>query len=490
LGDDLPAGVEEGAHIYGECGYYESTERYPNNPDVWGDNAGKPMRFVVMPDVADAPIISNNKTGGVLGSINLPNSDVYINKLGLRSPNIETIIDSLPSEIKAQMEGWEIVRADRRNNKRVLASGIIQNMRFTDWSEGTDQASIDAITAGGNAGADLDDDFRLYQNFPLNDLRPDFYVRSPIPAVGPLGLTQRTPNPNYRKDVFSFVSPDTSFNKNMLFQGDAIVHGLMYGTAMYSNAWLSPYPELKDKGNDSDLSAYQSVVVGHYNNYKRSAPGNIRRKLKESMYIPFNAQVSGGNAGIPVHNITRNSTVLLAMNKSLADPDIQDTSQMQVYRDAGGWPDGKTATGMTSSHYVSIISNIANQYGGVFDARWCSTNQDETMVKNNQVFFGGDSYLGAFANKRQMVFFKNAQAYINFDDGSEGVDLKTSESIKSVSFNYLAARKNAKRDSRTEGQDPGGFLDTGDLGFLPVIYTGIPYFFCESDYNLDLRMLG
>jgi hypothetical protein len=49
----------KGPWEYGELGYWESTEEYPCNNDVWGDLAGQKIRHHKFPDVLVSPIIEN-----------------------------------------------------------------------------------------------------------------------------------------------------------------------------------------------------------------------------------------------------------------------------------------------------------------------------------------------------------------------------------------------------------------------------------------------
>lgn len=49
----------KGPYQYGELAYWESTEEYPCNDDVWGDLAGEKIRHHKFPDVLVSPIIEN-----------------------------------------------------------------------------------------------------------------------------------------------------------------------------------------------------------------------------------------------------------------------------------------------------------------------------------------------------------------------------------------------------------------------------------------------
>lgn len=475
VGDDLADPNGEGASTYGEFGYHESTDLWPDNPDVYGSNAGMPIRRFKMPDYSIAPIMDGK---------NMFRSDteiVSIYRMGIRFANIEEIMNSLPDSIKSDIAGYELVRADRRNNKSVIGSGVLFNMWYQNWLDST--VSFPFFGGSFPFNQTQPDDIRLYPNYPLNDLNPDPLIDKV--TIGTDTATGHTPNDRYRKDVFTFLSPDTSFEKNLLFSSDLLIHSEIYGTVKTTVSYLNPYPELQDKGNSEYKSAYQMLALGTYNNWKPSVPGRLRRKVQESMYIPFNSQVSSGVVGLPIQNITRESTVLVSTTKEIADPTIEDTSRA-VITDAD-WAcnfDKNPRYRTGSLYYVSLVAPIANQYGSVFDPRYCFTNYDNSNIKNGIPIFGGDSYISPFSIKRQLMFYQNAQAFKDQPDGELGIDLKNSETINNTRYHYEALRKKARTDSDTQCESGNA------IAKMPVIYTGIPVIYCESDYNIDLRGNG
>jgi hypothetical protein len=485
-GEDALVGGE-GPWLYGEMGYWENTsDRYPLDSNIWGKDAGQPIRRFMMPDHSVAPLIDGE---------NKFNTDSYVStiyRLGLRFDNIEDVFASMPADIKAKIGGYELVRADRRNNKSVIGSGLLYNMWYKDWSGAAGDATFtDLNDFGLNSGSS---DVRLYPNYPLNDLRPDGHIRKMVLGNfdNPNFPPYLFPQDLYRKDIFTFVSPDTSFNKNMLFSGDLYIHKEMYGVAKNLVAFAEPYPQFRDRQpDDSTQSAYHNLVLGYYNNWKKGIPGQLRRKITEAMYVPFNAQVGGGLAGLPIHNLTRESSVFLYLGKILNDPSIIDTSRTNLGDPDFGcniYPPGPRYRN-ASAFYASIISRISNQYGGVFDPRYMYTNQDSTTIRNKKPVFGGDTYIAPFSIKRQFAYFQNVQSYIDFENSQEGIDLKNTSTIPTVMFFYEAIRKNANLDSVTECEGSTQF-GGNRIGYLPLFSTGIPIAFFESDYNVDLRING
>lgn len=481
-GTDLLNPAGEGPAQYGEFGYNEELDEYPLDANVWGSNAGQPIRRFRMPDISVAPIIDGeNEFRG-------DSTDQHIYKLGLRFVNIEEVMNSLPAEVKARMAGYELVRADRRNNRSVIGSGLLFNMWIQNWSNGG--VPNDPINQLLFFKYRQQDDIRLYPNYPLNDLNPDKLILKQSLFTDSkqdiLDLDRLKPgNDRYRKDVFTFVSPDTSFQTNLLFSSKLLIHKEVYGVGKATTSFLDPYPSLIDKGNNQAPSAYQSVIVGTYNNWKKTIPGQLQRQVNEAIYIPFNAQVASGAIGIPVQNVMRESTVLVGLTKPISDPTIIDTSRSTI--DDVDFKCSITKSPLTrtvSAMYATLMAPIGSQYGNVFDPRYCFTNYDNVNIRNGVPIYGGDSYIAPFAIKRQMVFYQNAQAFKDVPDGELGIDLRNSDTINRTKYYYEAARKNARKDSFTQCEDGGA------VNKMPVINSGIAYFFVESDYNIDLRGNG
>ena len=138
----------------GEFAYWESTERYPCNTDVWGDLADEPIRHHKFPDVLVSPIFETVST-----DFNAPvmqNKATFPIGVKIDVQQIAFLIQSsnLTSEEKASIVGFKIVRGNRSTNKSIIAKGILRNVgKYT--REGTDY---------------------YYPNYPYNDLNKDPFL--------------------------------------------------------------------------------------------------------------------------------------------------------------------------------------------------------------------------------------------------------------------------------------------------------------------------
>ena len=143
----------------GDFAYWESTDTYPCNVDVWGDLADEPIRHHKFPDVLvsphfeSAPIIYS---GGQIQPTMQSASAVYPIGVKIDVQQVAFLIQasSLTAAEKASIVGFKIVRGNRSTNKSIIAKGILRNVGKYD-REGTPY---------------------YYPNYPYNDLNEDPFL--------------------------------------------------------------------------------------------------------------------------------------------------------------------------------------------------------------------------------------------------------------------------------------------------------------------------
>jgi hypothetical protein len=181
----------------GIMGYWESTERYPGDkPEVWGALCGQPIRHHKMPDNDLVPIHSQEGRMIVL--------------LGVRFDNIQHPLDADGLPI-ASVVGYEILRASREGNRSIIAKGLLNNVG--EYS----------------LPSELSDKPGLYPNFPYNDVRPNPFLSENVVKGGCQGKGFK-PLTKFRKDVFTFHSPETQFKNPFLNASELKIHGTVSGT--------------------------------------------------------------------------------------------------------------------------------------------------------------------------------------------------------------------------------------------------------------------
>ena len=145
----------KGPYQYGQFSYWESSEKYPCNADVWGELADQPIRHHKFPDVLVSPIFESALFTGA-NTMVMQKDAVYPMGVRIDVQQVQALINTsnLTAEQKSQIAGFKIVRGDRGTNKSIVAKGILRNVGKYD-REGTEY---------------------YYPNYPYNDLRNDSFL--------------------------------------------------------------------------------------------------------------------------------------------------------------------------------------------------------------------------------------------------------------------------------------------------------------------------
>jgi hypothetical protein len=145
----------KGPYQYGDFAYWESSETYPCNEEVWGDLANQPIRHHKFPDVSISPIFESAIYSGV-GAMAIQQDAIYPIGVKIDISQVANIIQSsnLTQDQKNDIAGFKIVRGDRSNNKSIVAKGILRNVGKYD-----------------REGAQY-----YYPNYPYNDLSADPFL--------------------------------------------------------------------------------------------------------------------------------------------------------------------------------------------------------------------------------------------------------------------------------------------------------------------------
>lgn len=201
----------------GDMSFWESTERYPDDkPEIWGELCGKPIRHHKMP--SNETIHIHNQGG----------DKIYV--LGVQFSNIAHPVDENGNAI-ADIVGYEILRGSREGNRSVVAKGMFNNMWEYDIQGNTNKKG-------------------LFQNFPYNDLRPNKFLTTDyntlLDGTGSNDTIESAPAlTSYKKNYFSFHSPETSFIKPYLGDGYVKIYTEERGTV--TGNYEVPFKQPKQK---------------------------------------------------------------------------------------------------------------------------------------------------------------------------------------------------------------------------------------------------
>ena len=216
----------------GDMGYWESTERYPDNkPERWAEFCGKPVRHHKFPDDG---LIPRHNPGG---------SKIVV--LGVEFSGITPPVD-LNGNVISSVVGYEILRASRLGHKSIIGKGLINNMG--------------SYQLPGEKGDD--EDTILFQNYPFNDLRKDSFLSTNFIRGGTLvnnAWVKKFDTYKDNKRYFTFHSPELGFNRTFLSGTELKIYGEAYGKAKGTFIEPSDHPEHVIIRN---MAALLAVVLG------------------------------------------------------------------------------------------------------------------------------------------------------------------------------------------------------------------------------------
>ena len=143
----------------GDFAYWESTDTYPCNVDVWGDLAGQPIRHHKFPDVLVSPYFETppiTYVGGQIEPVMQASNAIYPIGVKIDVQQVGFLIQSssLTNAEKDAIVGFKIVRGNRSTNKSIIAKGILRNVGKYKREE-TEY---------------------YYPNYPYNDLNKDPFL--------------------------------------------------------------------------------------------------------------------------------------------------------------------------------------------------------------------------------------------------------------------------------------------------------------------------
>lgn len=260
----------------GLMGYWESTERYPDNkPEIWNASAhewsclnppnctpppqpyvttpfkrsdydlcGKPIRHHRFPDNDLDINVSHFRPSSQPPNSSSTASPNHIRVMGVKFGNIRPPVDNYGKLIPGII-AFEILRGSRKGNKSVIAKGIINNM----FSYNLQIKGNTTITG-------------LYQNYPYNDVQPDPFISKTKTRTNGINVDEPSdynPQDGVQNKLFSFHSPETNFANPYLSSVELKLYQDLSGSVRMNYQKPSRHPKnilLKD------VAAILAVVAG------------------------------------------------------------------------------------------------------------------------------------------------------------------------------------------------------------------------------------
>jgi hypothetical protein len=259
----------------GRMGYWESTELYPNQPEVWNSSAhcwtgiqpttlpnpkspydlcGTPIRHHKFPDNGLTNETFHFRVDNANFATNPSDGKKYIRIMGVEFDNIIYPKDNDGIDIP-NIVGYEILRGSREGNQSIIAKGMINN--FRDYQ-------IQGQSKGNRSG--------LYANYPFNCTMPlnnqlgnsaahDYRYNDPF--IKPTTINSQGQeffvNQIIPKNLLTFTSPDTSFRNPFLNQTELKIYGSLEGNGLHQFIVPNKHPENQLMSNEA---FYLAVIVG------------------------------------------------------------------------------------------------------------------------------------------------------------------------------------------------------------------------------------
>ena len=189
----------KGPYQYGEFAYWESTELYPCNTEIWGELSGQPIRHHKFPDVAISPIFDTPE-GEDYSNLTIQNRTIYPIGVSIEADQVQAVINlsSLSTEQKNNIIGFKISRGDRGTNKSIVAKGLLRNVGT--YSRITKDVNINNPTT------------YLFANYPYNDLSSDPFLLSQNNAFNAIASTYKIVGPTNASSSATIAYTDVFTN--------------------------------------------------------------------------------------------------------------------------------------------------------------------------------------------------------------------------------------------------------------------------------------
>jgi len=279
--------------------------------------------------------------------------------------------------------------------------------------------------------------------------------------------------------------------------------------------------------------SFNSIADYNYNADIENGLGIKQRQIDLTQYLIPGVQNVGDNYNI--NNFQRESSVYI---KTIEDRDglsvsalpfpsktnsLLDVSGNSIITDYSRLTIGGTNACSTPgreqdisvvSYYASMKNDFVNQWGQIYSYDTVDTGFQRPTTTSDQIvtLFGGDTFISRFAFKTKLPFFIDNR--VNAPDDSDvfydeigNVGFPTYwHSARAILDNYLAGDKllsniiSYKAHYFDCPNDPSAFpipaVGTGGIagslrtyydGYFYLFAYGVPNFYCETSYNLDLR---
>lgn len=279
----------------GTFSYWQSTDTYPNKPEIYGALCGLPIRHHKFPDSLVTHIhdgLSGTK-GYIDGNIVFP-IGVAVNHASVVAAIATAVSEgAITQEDADKIIGYRIVRGNRVGHKSVIAKGLMYDV----WNYQKDSQTY------------------YYANYPYNDLRNDpFISNSNSGYAGNFNNNSPSGTPMVFAPTkrYTFHSPDTSFNDPQL-GNEVKIETEEYGKcetyfnlaeeqAKQKMLSASSYALALAGGIIAMLTAYEPEICTEYtiraDNKSQQQDDKLTQANSQISQATFNAGITGNSTGV------------------------------------------------------------------------------------------------------------------------------------------------------------------------------------------------
>jgi hypothetical protein len=397
------------------------------------------------------------------------------------------------------------------------------------------QAQIDALNSSfGIGGSNISAVFAVYQSYLtiyVNGITRKNYAysynsiasydySSDIPNG--LGIKQRS------LDIAQYLIPgvlnvgDTNNINN--YQRESSIYlktkdDLINTTVFYKEYKICNNNPVSNPAKPENNFTFNYIDVDYKNQSITITPGNCTTLPIQSVIVPikasgntnFTLQVVGSGSvfktGISTPPLPYPNQTNTLIDPTTGLPKVSDKSRTTISLSNRCGAPGREEDISVVSYYGSLKNININQWGQIYSYNTIDTgfqkNVDYTISPSSVTVFGGDTFINRFTFKTKLPFFIDNRvgapddsdifydeigniAYPKYWHSSRSI-LENYNNLTNI-ISYKAHNFDCPNDTTAPFQAnvPGTYRTFYD-GYFYLFAYGVPNFFCESSYNVDLR---
>jgi hypothetical protein len=439
----------KGPYQYGEFAYWESTEEYPCNNDVWGELAGQKIRHHKFPDVSVSPIIENGEIvyNGNQIIPTMQNDAIFPIGVRVNNSQISSLIQTstLTSQQKSDIVGYKIVRGDRGVNRSIVAKGILRNVnKYTRDNEDyyfpnypyNDLSTDPFILKNNNAWSIETEPWLIYLPSSENTEPGTFEYTSPLNGK----ITKANIQLDQVIEICSLTRPTSILGKMTIGPGNYDVYFVTGGNGFFSCGWRANW---NDPFNNENISGTVLRDKWIQTGAGQSTPGTVVVNVGDSPYET---------------DRTYCSQVTIELRPEGTGNEPPTTDEVKI-----GWQDGFTSRNNSRRSPIGCKENVPQTpitelgedilYRQIFNSPETSFGQPflGTVLKLESVLFGAGKahFVQVEDNAKYKLLSKEAQidaldssrAVAEITDFNAGIMFTVYQSYLTIYINGIT-RKN------------------------------------------------